>query len=256
MSKCPGMSSKEAGKASACSSCPNQSTCSTKIEDPAVEVIKSKLVNHKKISIMSGKGGVGKSTVSKSFSQFLSKRFSVCLIDLDITGPSIPILCNSESTGVVNQISENFYSFVPHFSFRDTFLENDFEMADVLIFDTPPNVTQSHLEIAKYLSLDGVIIVTQPYFLSFNDCRRMIDFCKKAKFNILGVIVNMDGFICECGFYNESLEDGKSFCEKMDVKYLGSISLKQEIAMFCDEGKDLEIEEYKKIYKEIENVFE
>ncbi|RVD92439.1 nbp35-like nucleotide binding protein [Tubulinosema ratisbonensis] len=256
MSKCPGMSSKEAGKSSACTGCPNQSTCSTKVEDPSIEIIKHKFANHKKIAIMSGKGGVGKSTVSKTFSQFLSKKHSVCLIDLDITGPSTPILVNSNSLGIINQISDQFYSFVPLFDFKETFLENDFELANVLIFDTPPNVTQSHLDIVKYLNLDGVIIVTQPHFLSFNDCKRMIDFCKKAKFRILGVIVNMDGFVCECGTINDSIEDGKYFCEQNNVKYLGSIKLKKEIAMKCDKGNDLEIEEYENIYKEIELIFE
>ncbi|KCZ76413.1 hypothetical protein H311_02591 [Anncaliia algerae PRA109] len=256
MSQCPGMSSTSAGKASACTGCPNKSTCDSNQIDPSIELIKNKFKNHKKIAVMSGKGGVGKSTISKSLAQFLSNIHSVTLIDLDLTGPSIPLMCDSQSIGAINKLSESFYSFVPLNSVKETFLENDFIFSDVLVFDTPPNVTQAHLDIVKYLNLDGVIIVTQPHFLSFNDCKRMIDFCNKAKFNILGVIVNMDGFYCKCGHFNESTEDGKLFCKREDVKYLGSIKLNQNIAINCDKGSFFDINEYESIYEQIKYVLE
>ena len=92
---CPGVSSSTAGKEKSCEGCPNQAACSSgKLEvDPAIAVIKEKLSSVKhKILILSGKGGVGKSTVATQLALKLSEKFEVGLLDVDICGPSIPTI--------------------------------------------------------------------------------------------------------------------------------------------------------------------
>ena len=105
---CPGVKSTNAGKSSGCDGCPNQKVCSsgeaTK-EDPAVELIAKKLQNVKNIIfVLSGKGGVGKSTISSqlamSLAQFDDHKYQVGLLDIDICGPSIPRMLGLEDSEV------------------------------------------------------------------------------------------------------------------------------------------------------------
>ena len=92
---CVGPSSDSAGKASACDGCPNQSACASgagRVEDPAIAVVRERMSQIKhKILVLSGKGGVGKSTVSAQLAFSLAAQgFNVGLLDVDICGPSIP----------------------------------------------------------------------------------------------------------------------------------------------------------------------
>lgn len=94
---CPGTQSEEAGKASACAGCPNQNLCSsgaTKGPDPAVELVKQRLSEVKnKLLVLSGKGGVGKSTVTSLLSRAMSlqnPQQNFAVLDIDICGPSQP----------------------------------------------------------------------------------------------------------------------------------------------------------------------
>jgi len=109
---CPGESSALAGKSKACAGCPNQQTCQTtpKGPDPAINEIMNKLteVRHK-ILILSGKGGVGKSTFSSQFSWHLSqdKDNEVGLLDIDICGPSIPTIMGVVQ-GTIHQSSSGW----------------------------------------------------------------------------------------------------------------------------------------------------
>lgn len=105
---CPGVSSQNAGKASGCAGCPNQKACSSgeaQKEDPALEIIKKKLSNVKNIIfVLSGKGGVGKSSVSSQLALTLShiedSKYQVGLLDIDICGPSIPRMLGLEDQEV------------------------------------------------------------------------------------------------------------------------------------------------------------
>lgn len=92
---CPGVMSEGAGKSSACEGCPNQGACSSGSlqVDPAIAVIKTKLSAVKHIiMVLSGKGGVGKSTVATQLAILLSKDHEVGLLDVDICGPSVPTI--------------------------------------------------------------------------------------------------------------------------------------------------------------------
>ena len=93
--ECVGPSAEAAGKASGCDGCPNQKACSTgagKAVDPAVAIVKDRLSNIKhKVLVLSGKGGVGKSTVATQLAfAWAAKGYQVGLLDVDITGPSVP----------------------------------------------------------------------------------------------------------------------------------------------------------------------
>ena len=102
---CPGTCSTSAGKSSACQGCPNQNIClsgEAKKEDPEIEAISKKLSNVKNIIlVLSGKGGVGKSTVSSQIALSLAhiedQKFQVGLLDVDICGPSIPRMLGLEN---------------------------------------------------------------------------------------------------------------------------------------------------------------
>lgn len=105
---CPGSNSEKAGKSSNCQGCPNQKICSSgeaQVEDPAVEIIKKKLSNVKNIVlVLSGKGGVGKSSVSSQLALTLAhmedSKYQVGLLDIDICGPSIPRMLGLEDQEV------------------------------------------------------------------------------------------------------------------------------------------------------------
>lgn len=105
---CPGVNSTAAGKSSSCAGCPNQKICASgeaQKEDPALEIIKKKLSNVKNIIfVLSGKGGVGKSSVSSQLALTLAhlddNKYQVGLLDIDICGPSIPRMLGLEDQEV------------------------------------------------------------------------------------------------------------------------------------------------------------
>lgn len=109
---CPGVESKDAGKSDACDGCPNQNICKSgelSKPDPSLAVIQEKMAKIKhKILVLSGKGGVGKSTVSSQIALLLaSKGYEVGLLDLDICGPSIPRMMGLQGQDV-HQSSEGW----------------------------------------------------------------------------------------------------------------------------------------------------
>ena len=104
---CPGTDSNNAGKSDSCKGCPNQKACSTGVKevDPTIDEVANKLANVKNIIlILSGKGGVGKSTVSSQLAMTLAnvedQKYQVGLLDIDICGPSIPRMLGLENQEV------------------------------------------------------------------------------------------------------------------------------------------------------------
>jgi len=273
---CPGESSALAGKSKACAGCPNQQTCQTtpKGPDPAINEIMNKLteVRHK-ILILSGKGGVGKSTFSSQFSWHLSqdKDNEVGLLDIDICGPSIPTIMGVVQ-GTIHQSSsgwepvyvednlavmsigfllENRDDAVIWHGDKKTgmikqFLRDvDWGKLDYLIIDSPPGTSDEHLSIVTYLKnsgIDGAIIVTTPQDVALVDVRKEITFCRKVNVRVIGVVENMSGFICpKCSTRTEIFFPTSGGAEKManevGVPFLGKIPLDPRLARACDEGK-------------------
>nr|CAG4714552.1 unnamed protein product [Naegleria fowleri] len=239
---CPGVQSTSAGKTSACAGCPNQSLCSSgamknNINQTAIETeqIKEAMKAIKrKFLVLSGKGGVGKSTISSQLALTLALTSQndqesipqVGVLDVDLCGPSIPTMFGLEGY----QLHQSNLGWIPAY-YEDNlavvsigfmlpkkddaviwrgpkknglikqFLRDVFwgDYLDYLIIDTPPGTSDEHITIVQYLKnvdIDGAIIVTTPQDVSCNDVRREINFCKKVNIPIIGIIENMSGFVC------------------------------------------------------------
>ncbi|XP_014287504.1 cytosolic Fe-S cluster assembly factor Nubp1 homolog isoform X1 [Halyomorpha halys] len=276
---CPGTQSDSAGKASACAGCPNQSVCASgaaRGPDIGAEMVKAKMSSVKhKIFVLSGKGGVGKSTVTSLLGRALAARFpekNVGIVDIDICGPSMPRMM-----GVLNEqvhqsgsgwcpvyIEENlalmsigFLLSSPDDSviwrgpkknnmIRQFLSETDWgeEGLDFMLLDAPPGTSDEHLSSTGYLKSTGnttAIIVTTPPELALLDVRKEIDFCRKVGLNILGVIENMSPFVCpKChkasDIFPKNTGGGEKMCEEMEVPYLGRLPLDPMVGKACDEG--------------------
>ncbi|KAL0992538.1 hypothetical protein UPYG_G00094670 [Umbra pygmaea] len=279
---CPGTSSDEAGKTSACQGCPNQNLCAsgaTKAPDPAIEEIAVKMLTVKhKILVLSGKGGVGKSTFSAHLAHALAHDNSkeVALLDVDICGPSIPRIMGLEGEQVHQSgsgwspvyVEDNLAVMSIGFLLSSPddaviwrgpkkngmikqFLRDvDWGDLDYLIVDTPPGTSDEHLSIVQYLSsthIDGAIIITTPQEVSLQDVRKEIRFCRKVKLPIIGVVENMSGFVCpKCKNNSEIFPSttggAERMCEEMNLTLLGRIPLDPRIGQSCDEGKSFLVE--------------
>ena len=273
---CPGPESEQAGQGDACNGCPNQSICASapKGPDPDIPLITSRLsgIRHK-ILVLSGKGGVGKST----FSSLLSHAFAanpdstVGIMDTDICGPSIPKMMGveAETIHVSNAgwspvwVSDNLSVMSVQFMLpnRDDaviwrgpkknglikqFLK-DVEWGDLdyLIVDTPPGTSDEHLSVNSFLKesgVDGAVVVTTPQEVALLDVRKEIDFCRKAGIRVLGLVENMSGFVCpkcshESQIFKATTGGGKQLCDDMEIPFLGSVPLDPRIGMACDFGE-------------------
>jgi len=275
---CPGVKSEAAGKAASCSGCPNQGACASgeaKKADPAVSEIRVRLRDVKrKILVLSGKGGVGKSTVSAQLSFGLAARnMDVGLLDVDICGPSVPRMLGIQGQEV-HQSSEgwspiyvNEHLGVMSIGFllpnqddaiiwrgprkngiiKQFLSDVNWGKLDALIVDTPPGTSDEHLSIVQYLaeaSIDGAVIVTTPQEVSLMDVRKEINFCRKVDIKVIGVVENMSGFVCQhCGseekIFAPSTGGAKAMCEQMGVPFLGRVPLDSRVAQAGDAGMSL-----------------
>lgn len=273
---CPGPESEQAGQGDACDGCPNQSICASapKGPDPDMPLITARLSQIKhKILVLSGKGGVGKST----FSTLLAHAFAsnpdstVFVCDTDICGPSIPKMMGveEESIHVSNSgwnpvwVTDNLGAMSIQFMLpnRDDaiiwrgpkknglikqFLKDvEWGEADYLIVDTPPGTSDEHLSVNSLLQeakVDGAVLVTTPQEMSLLDVRKEIDFCRKAGIRILGLVENMSGFVCNsCKttsyIFRPTTGGGQRLAKKMNIPFLGAVPLDPRVGMACDFGE-------------------
>jgi len=259
-----------------CESCQNQE-CSAKSRKPEEteaefkerQELERRLCQIKhKIMVLSGKGGVGKSTVAVNLAMALSMEgYRVGLMDVDIHGPSIPKLLGLEGAVIQGdengllpvQLSENFKVMSIGFLLREpddaVIWRGPLKMAlikqflkdvhwgelDFLIIDSPPGTGDEPLSVAQLIEhLDGAIIVTTPQELSIIDVQRSIGFCRKLRIPVLGVIENMSGFVCpHCGKKTEIFKTGggERMAKQMGVVFLGKIPLEPKIVEAGDSGK-------------------
>lgn len=278
MKSCPGAESKDAGKADACKGCPNANICANTKPDSDIPFLKNKYNGFKhKISVMCGKGGVGKSFLSFVIAKFLSESSKVLLLDLDITGPTIPQLTNTQnrvienifeefspitqgSLGIVSSgyfwplIEDNIEEVNKNAILKAVLKNCRTEEYDILVVDTPPNITDEHLAIFSYMEQVQSILITTPQTLSFIDFTRQMSFCKKAKIQILGVVENMKGIKCnKCNFVN-SLSKSKNiqtFCIENKLCFLGSLDLLRKELPQIDKGTFVFAEELVDLKKKI-----
>ena len=251
--------------------------CSSKkrISKDEIEELKEKLmleqnicdIDHK-IMVMSGKGGVGKSSIAANIAVGLSlKGKQVGLMDIDIHGPSIPKMVGlegrplkqSEEGMMPVEYSNNLKVMSVGFLIRDKkdaviwraplkhslirqFL-TDVRWGDLdyLIIDCPPGTGDELISIAQLLeNADGAIIVTTPQDVALNDVRKSISFCNHVQLPVIGVIENMSGFVCpNCGVATDIFKTGggEKMASEMGVPFLGRIPIDPKIVEHSDSGR-------------------
>lgn len=273
---CPGPESEQAGKANNCAGCPNQAICASapKGPDPDISVITERLSGIKhKVLILSGKGGVGKST----FTTMLGHAFAsnpnnvVGIMDTDICGPSIPKMFGVENDTIHVSasgwspvwVADNLSVMSVQFMLpnRDDaviwrgpkknglikqFLKDvEWGDADFLLVDTPPGTSDEHLSVNSFLKesgVDGAVLVTTPQEVALLDVRKEIDFCRKAGIKILGIVENMSGFVCpkcthESQIFKATTGGGPGLAKELGIPFLGAVPLDPRIGMSCDMGE-------------------
>ena len=233
-------------------------------QDTAVNASLGKIKN--KILVMSGKGGVGKTSTSVNLSIALAdKGYRVGIIDVDLHGPDIPRMLGLEGTPQVNEnnkldpisYSENLKaisieSFTPNkddaiiwrgplkFSAIKQFIGDiDWGNLDFLIIDAPPGTGDEPLTVAQTISDAKAIIVTTPQEVALADVRKSINFCKTVKMEIFGLIENMSGFSCpHCGEMIElfGTGGGEKTANQMGVRFLGRIPFDPQMVACGDSG--------------------
>jgi len=226
-----------------------------------------KQINHR-ILVLSGKGGVGKSTVAVNLAVSLALAGKkVGLLDIDIHGPSIPKILNLEGKTIQAAgdvilpitMGENLKVMSIGFLLRGSrdaviwrgpmkyqmikqFLKDvDWGSLDFLVVDSPPGTGDEPLSIVQLLeNADGAIIVTTPQEVALSDVRKCITFCGQLNLPVLGVLENMSGFVCpNCGQKIDifSSGGGEQMSRQMNVPFLGRIPIDPQIVQACDSGR-------------------
>ncbi len=266
---------RKAAKAKTCSSC-GDSSCQASKRLPGEsdedfeerKKISERLcrIRHK-VLVLSGKGGVGKSTVAVNLAVSLmlaGKR--VGLMDIDIHGPSVPTMLgltgeevrvgNGEilpiELGGLKVLSIGF--FLPSQdeaviwrgpmkmgAIKQFIRDAAWGDLDFLIVDSPPGTGDEPLSVCQILGdVDGAVVITTPQKVSAVDVRKSISFCRQLGVPVLGVVENMSGFACpKCGEVTPIFRSGggRNLAVDMAVPFLGSIPIDPGIALACDEGR-------------------
>jgi ATP-binding protein involved in chromosome partitioning len=234
------------------------------LEQQALEA-RLQRIRHK-ILVMSGKGGVGKSTVAANLAISLSlagKR--VGLLDVDIHGPSIPKMLKLDDAAValrdgailpVEKAGLKVMSIGFLLQDRDhaliwrgpmkigvikQFLKDvAWGDLDYLVIDSPPGTGDEPLSVCQLAApVDGALIVTTPQDVATADVRKSITFCRQLNLPVLGVVENMSGFVCpKCGAVTDIFKTGggERMAESMGVPFLGRIPIDAAVGEACDAG--------------------
>jgi ATP-binding protein involved in chromosome partitioning len=208
------------------------------------------------IAVGSGKGGVGKSTISANLAVGLAQwGASVGLLDADIYGPNIPTLMGVEelpppegekmvpalahgvkvmSMGFLVGAAEALVWRGPmiHSALRQLLTEVVWGELDYLVIDLPPGTGDAQLSVAQLVPLSGGVVVTTPQLLSVSDARRGVTAFQKLNVPVLGIVENMSGEIFGSG-------GGERAAAEMQVPFLGRIPLDPRVSQLGDQGRPL-----------------
>ena len=224
-------------------------------------------VKHK-ILVLSGKGGVGKSTVAVNLAVSLAlagKR--VGLLDIDVHGPSVPKLLHLEgkpvegseagilpveytdhlkvmSIGFLMPEGEQAVIWrgpMKHGVIRQFLAQTLWGELDYLVVDSPPGTGDEPLSIAQFLAGQAkAVVVTTPQEVALSDVRKSILFCRKLDLPVLGVVENMSGFVCpHCGKVSHIFKSGggEEMAKAMEVPFLGRVPMDPDVVASCDAGE-------------------
>jgi Mrp family chromosome partitioning ATPase len=222
-----------------------------------------------KILVLSGKGGVGKSTVAANLAMSLAlKGCKVGLLDVDIHGPSIPKLLGLEDESCPPAVEAGAIQPVPvganlkvmsigfllqspraaviwrgplKYKVIEQFLRDVmWGSLDVLVIDSPPGTGDEPLSVAQLVGQPAsAIVVTTPQDVAVADVRRSITFCQQLHLQVLGVVENMSGFVCpHCGKTTDLFKSGggESLAREMGVPFLGKVPLDPQVVDSGDTG--------------------
>ncbi|MHA2504541.1 MAG: Mrp/NBP35 family ATP-binding protein [Candidatus Kariarchaeaceae archaeon] len=217
------------------------------------------------IVVQSGKGGVGKSTVSLNLAiSFAQQGFKVGLLDADITGPSIPLMAGISG----NDAQIEGKKILPSVSHGVSIISMDLLLSadtpviwrgplkmaairqflsdvkwgelDVLVVDLPPGTSDEPLTISQlFENISGTVIVTTPQLVAVHDVIKSIGFASKVGMPILGIVENMSTLVCpNCDHQIDvfSKGGGKTAAEELGLVFLGEIPLSPKVVSDGDQG--------------------
>ncbi len=252
-----------------------QSTCGQEENRAEMQKIMEKMemqealcdIRHK-IVVLSGKGGVGKSSVAANLAVSISRKgLKTGLLDTDLHGPSIPTIMGMEgqfpaqrngkigpvffnktlkvmSTGLFLQNSSEALVWrgpAKHGVIKQFLSDVDWGELDYLVVDCPPGTGDEPLSVIQLIrNVDGAVIVTTPQDLALVDVRKSISFCRHLKLPVIGVIENMSGCVCpRCGETVDIFKSGggERLANEMDVPFLGRIPLDPAMVCSSDDGR-------------------
>ena len=246
----------------------------SKVEVPDKPEVKGKSIPGIKniIGVASGKGGVGKSTVTANLAVSLAKMgFSVGILDADIYGPSMPIMFDVESEKPVSVMVDGKSKMKPIESYEVKILSIGFFTApsqaviwrgpmaskalnqmifdadwgelDFMLVDLPPGTGDIHLSIVQSLPITGVVIVSTPQAVALADAKKGVSMFMSEAINVpvLGIIENMAYFtpeeLPENKYYIFGKEGARNLAEDLDVPFLGEVPIVQSIREAGDYGR-------------------
>jgi len=226
-----------------------------------------------KIVVMSGKGGVGKTSVSVNLAVTLAKEARVGIVDADVTGPDVPKILGVEHlrlapgenggmepvTGVLDVKAASMQLALGD---RDTpviwrgplkikalkqmLADVRWGELDYLIIDLPPGTSDEPLSIAQEIpDADGAVVVTTPQDVALLDVRKSIAFAQAVNLRVIGIIENMSGMVCpHCGKEVDVFKKGggEEAAKELGLPFLGRIPLDPRIVVGGDAGRPFVLE--------------
>ena len=259
----------ECEETKSCSGCEEEKTCSTKDKEEHEDRRLAQKLFHirNKIMVMSGKGGVGKSTVTVNLAASLALQgFEVGILDADLHGPDIPRMCGAEnrpllshgdginpvkifkglrivSMGLVSQDPDKAIVWrgpLKHRAIQQFLADVNWGDLDYLVIDLPPGTGDEPLSITHLIKkVDGAIIVTTPQDVALLDSRKAVNFSRLLNIPVLGIVENMSGMACPC--CGEKIDlfkvgGGAKAARELGVPYLGHIPIDPKMVIKCDAG--------------------